>query len=112
MPFSERELEGYVLIDHRESPGFTPEQRVAAGLPANMPIGRGMVLEAPTKYCAHCQATVIINPDRKRERAHCSKCDHYVCDGCGAAMQAPGYVHKSFKQVIDEFRERAAKGAT
>lgn len=110
MVFSKRELEGYVKIDHRDSPGFSCEQLGAAGLPGNMPIGRGMVLEAPTLTCSHCQAVVVINPNRSRERGYCSNCDHYVCDSCGAAMKAPGYVHRSFKQIADAFREAAIKG--
>lgn len=108
--FSRRELEGYVKIDHRESPGLTTEQLIAAHLPWNMPVGRGMVLEAPTFTCPHCQAVVIINPNRVRERAYCANCDRNVCDNCGAAMRVSGYEHKPFKQIIDEFMEQAAKG--
>lgn len=111
MLFSKRDLEGYVRIDHRDGPGLSVDHRFAAGLPLNMPVGQGMLLEAPTLTCSHCQTVVIINPDRARERAYCSYCDHYICDGCGAAMRAPGYVHRSFKQIADEFRARAARGA-
>jgi hypothetical protein len=107
--FSKREQEGYLKIDHADSPGFAPADLAAAGLAPNMPVGRGMTLEAPTLTCSHCQAIVVINPNRQRERAWCRQCDHYVCDGCGAAMVAPGYVHVPFKQVIDDFLNAAAK---
>ena len=110
MLFSRRDLEGYVKIDHRDSPGFSEGERAGAGLPVAMPIGRGTVFEAPTFTCPHCQTVVIINPLRTRERAYCASCDRNVCDSCGAAMRAPGYVHKPFQQIIDDFLDRAAKG--
>jgi hypothetical protein len=110
MVFSKRELEGYLLIDHSDSPGLAATELAAAHLPGNMPVGRGMTLEAPTLTCSHCQAIVVINPNRQRERAWCAKCDHYICDNCGAAMKTPGYEHKSFKEVIDDFLEAGAKG--
>jgi hypothetical protein len=106
---SKRDLEGYLKIDHRDSPGLAAPDLVRAGLPGNMPIGAGKMLEAPTYTCPHCQTVVVINPNRQRERAWCRQCDHYVCDGCGAAMQASGYVHVPFKKVIDDFLNAAAK---
>jgi len=110
MVFSKRELEGYVKIDHRNSPGLSPAERLAAGLPVAMPIGAGEMLEAPTFTCSHCQKIVVINPNRQSERAYCSKCDHYVCNGCGAVMKAPGYVHRSWRQLIDEFVKSQNRG--
>lgn len=108
--FSKRELEGYVRIDHRDSPGFTPDQAMAAGRGFLCDqIGPGKLFEAPTYYCTHCQRTVIINPDRTRARAYCSKCDHDICDWCGAAAKAPGYVHRSWAEIKDEFLNAAAK---
>lgn len=105
---TKRDLEGYLKIDHRDSPGLAIGDLVAAGLPGSMPIGAGKVLEAPTLTCAHCQTIVVINPNRQRERAWCRQCDHYVCDSCGGAMVAPGYVHVPFKKVIDDFLNAAA----
>ena len=30
--------------------------------------------------CAHCNATVLLNPKRTRPRGWCRKCSAYVCD--------------------------------
>ena len=108
--FSKREREGYVLIDHRESPGFTEQEKLAAGLSPLMPIGKGQCLEAPTLQCGRCQTHVIINPDRQRERGHCWKCDRYVCDDCGAIIKANGgdCDHTCFQHVYRAFQ--AMKG--
>lgn len=40
--------------------------------------------ELPCMTCCHCNAVVVLNPDRKRDRHWCRKCDKYVCDkpGC------------------------------
>ena len=59
---SKRAREGYLIIDER-----------AAGV-------KGPPKEAATVTCAHCQAIVIINPLRTRQRNWCWNCDHYICD--------------------------------
>lgn len=59
--------EGYLLIDHTDSPG--------AG-----PIPGGQKFEAATVTCSHCCRVVILNPNRVRARSYCAKCDHYICD--------------------------------
>ena len=102
---SKRSHEGYLLIDSRFTPGFSDLEAIAAGLPVGA--GRG-VFEAPTYTCSHCQYVVVINPARNRERAHCRKCDHYICDACGAALALSG-ICRTFKQVIYEIQERADK---
>lgn len=30
--------------------------------------------------CAHCNRGVMLNPERKRARGWCRRCDNYVCD--------------------------------
>src|SRR5438552_1081296 len=40
----------------------------------------GKLLEFATATCAHCGFVVILNPNRKRERERCRKCNAYVCD--------------------------------
>lgn len=82
-----RNHEGYLLIDHRNSPGIE-------GLPS--------FFEAPTFTCKHCQAIVVKNPDRKRERAYCRGCDHLICDPC-AAIKQQTLTCRTFDQVIDEY---------
>ena len=85
--FSKRELEGYLEIDHRESEGLSPKVAEKAGL-GGLPIGRNSFFQTPTVSCSHCQAQVILNPDRSRPRGYCPKCDHYICDRCGAVAAA------------------------
>lgn len=99
MVFSQRELEGYVRIDHRESPGIP-------GMPFR---SKGTFFEAPTMTCNHCQAVVIVNPDRTRERARCYSCDHYICDAC-EGLRVAGKSCRPMKQVIDELLTEIAKG--
>jgi hypothetical protein len=93
---SKRSHEGYLMVDNR-----------AAAVAAGMPHGAGL-FEAPTYTCSHCQTVVIINPARNRERAYCRKCDHYLCDTCGAAAAQTG-ICRTFKQIIDETQERAVR---
>ncbi len=98
--------EGAILIDHKDSPGLTDEMTHRAGLPPGA--GHG-VFEAPTFTCPHCCAVVIMNPDRRRDRAYCAKCDRYICDRCGAAMALSGEC-KPFAKIVEEVQEAAAKG--
>lgn len=100
---SKRSQEGYLLVDHRNSPGIseadlTPELR-ARGFAAS----RG-VHEAPTLRCCHCGTIVILNPDRKRARHYCAKCDHYVCDNPTCVL-----VCTPLMQTVEAVQEEAAK---
>jgi hypothetical protein len=95
---SKRNQEGYLMIDHRFTPGVPPDIVRACGLPLGA--GQGL-FEAATSTCSHCQAIVVMNPERTRERAYCRKCDHYICDRCAGVM-AQTRECKTFKQIIDE----------
>lgn len=97
-----------MTLDHRYSPGIPDEVATRLGMPAGS--GRGL-FECPTFTCSHCQRVVMVNPKRNRERAYCPKCDHNLCDTCGAVRAANGGACKTFKQVIDEMLEQAAKAA-
>lgn len=105
---SKRSHEGYLLMNHNDSPGVPDAvlQTVNPALP--MGAGRGL-FEAPTITCSHCQRVVIMNPLRTRDRAYCAKCDRYLCDECGAALAASG-VCRPFTQIIEEVQEQAATG--
>lgn len=93
------------MIDHR----FTPGVSDAAMHAQDLPVGAGQGLfEAPTYTCSHCCTVVVINPLRNREREYCRKCDHYICDPCGAIM-ATTKECKTFDQIIDETQELAEK---
>lgn len=85
----QRAREGRILIDHSASPG-TPQ------------VPEGTVGEFPVRMCCHCGGFTLLNPDRKRPRGHCQKCDGYVCDnpGCHATEHVP------FKKIIDDSYER------
>jgi hypothetical protein len=97
---------GYLYIDHRDSPGLTPSD--VAHVPGALVTPGGMVGEADTKQCSHCQRGVLLNPGRVRARAICHKCYAYICDGCEAMRVATG-VCIPFKQVMDTAGELFVK---
>lgn len=93
-----RSHEGYMLIDHRNSPGVPDEVVMREGLPA----GAGQrVFESATFTCSHCEAIVIMNPDRSRERGYCRKCDHYVCDRCETERVKTGVCYPYKARIAD-----------
>ncbi|HET7619144.1 MAG TPA: hypothetical protein VFK20_11590 [Vicinamibacterales bacterium] len=81
---SKRSLEGELLIDHRNSPGLTPEDLAGFDAPA---VAGGQTLESAIYVCGHCQYTVLKNPDRTRDREWCPGCDTYICDECAAVRR-------------------------
>ena len=99
---------GWLMIDNRGTPGTPESLATAAGLPPNAGIG---LFEAATYTCTHCQSVVVMNPERKRDRAYCRGCDHSICDNCGAA-KAAGAKCRTFKQVVDEILEAAEQAET
>lgn len=78
--------EGWLLIDNRFGPGVTDEMVKKSGLSGVPVVKEGQTFEAATITCSHCQAIVIINHERTRERTYCRKCNHYICDGCAVVM--------------------------
>lgn len=93
--------EGYLLIDHRASPGIPAGMARQMGYDPTL-VGEGKLLEAAMMNCAHCNLPVIKNPLRTRERAHCMECaGAYICDGCDARRREPDYVHLPFKKIVD-----------
>lgn len=81
--------EGYLLIDNR-----------CAGL--------GMA-EHMTLTCSHCNALVVTNPQRVRERGKCKRCNSYICDGCAAEMALSGRC-VTMAQKVDEVLEAVEAG--
>lgn len=100
---NKRSEEGVVLIDHRNSPGITPEFIRANKLDAPA-VGAGQTFESALSVCHHCNADVILNPNRTRERGWCWSCDHYICDGCNAARKA-GAACVPFKRKLERAYE-------
>lgn len=103
MMHSKRSQEGYLLIDHRNAPGVTPARGVDA--PA---VAAGATFESATITCSHCHRIVILNPDRSRERHHCFKCDHYICDTCAAARKGVDEC-TTLHQVFDVLKTQAER---
>lgn len=66
-----RSQEGYLLVDNRHS--------------------GGALFEGAVSTCSHCQRQILRNPARTRERAFCFKCNHYICDECGAVGECRPY---------------------
>lgn len=106
--FSQRRFEGYVLVDHSDSPGLSDAEMAFMG--DDLPPGAGRIkFEAPNFICPHCTKGVIMNPDRKRERAVCHGCEgRYLCDQCGAVAKVSNR-HYPFAQVVDEVLEAVVK---
>lgn len=65
---------GYVLIDHRASPG-------------TVAVPSGVLFEADTFTCCHCDSVVVKNPCRTRDRHMCFKCMRLTCDQAGCVVE-------------------------
>jgi hypothetical protein len=93
---------GYLEIDQR-----------ASGIPVS--IGYGVRFEADTYTCTHCNAVVIMNPQRKRERYKCKGCQHHICDSCAAAAAAGAAcltMAQRFEEYLAMVETSAASGAS
>jgi hypothetical protein len=108
MTKTRKSREGYLLIDNSHAPPMSVEEACATGKPV---IGAGVrgVFETAFITCSHCQGTVILNPDRTRERAWCYKCDHYICDACAVQMAA-GRDCTPMRKILNDAYESANKG--
>ena len=91
---------GYLMVDHRASPGLPEDVARHAGYDPRY-CGEGKLYEAVTLGCWHCGTHVVPNPLRERDRAWCMTCDKYICDWCDAARNERGYVHYNCEQVSD-----------
>jgi hypothetical protein len=96
-----RKQMGYLMVDHRASPGLPEDVARAVGYDPRF-CGEGKVYEVDTLTCAHCKCAVVPNVFRTRERASCLSCEgRYICDVCAFKASQPDYVHVSFKQTIE-----------
>lgn len=94
------------MIDQRAGAGITPAS--VPGLDPVPAVHGGAVLERSIVTCSHCQAGIIINPLRTRDRGYCPKCDHYICDSCEAERATTGICY-TFKQRVDDALEQILK---
>jgi hypothetical protein len=83
--------QGYMIVDHSASPGFTEEQARAVGYDPKM-CGEGKVFETKTFTCMDCKTSVVPNVFRVRPRESCRRCLHYVCDICAFRASFNDYV--------------------
>ena len=96
---SKRSQEGYLLIDHRFSPGLSEDEAPSVPL-----IARQGLFETKTLTCSHCPDVAIVNPARQRERGYCRGCNRYICDRCLLVLTQT-LKCKTFKQFLDELQE-------
>lgn len=101
MSKSKRSHEGYLLIDHKASPGLPPDFMQKLGLDGPAVAG-GASYESPTITCVHCGTIVVLNPQRTRPRNHCRKCDDYICDNPACSLDC-----KPFNKILDEAEKLA-----
>lgn len=73
------------------------------------PMTRKGLYESAFITCSHCQAQVVLRPERSREREWCWTCDHYICDPCGAIRKVAGC--KTFKAILDDQERLLIKSA-
>ena len=105
MKHSLKDQAGELTIDHKDSPGITLAD--VAHIPGAIAVGKGEVYTTGTKGCAHCDRTVVLNPQRTRPRSYCSKCDAYICDDpiCNSECNP-------IRKVFDEIQNAVGKGKT
>lgn len=104
--FSKRELEGYLEINHIDSPGISAEEAAKAGN-ATLAVPGGMKFQRATINCACCQVLVVLEPTRTRGRGYCPSADRYVCDLCESARVQRGTCCGTFNKLIDNIIEKA-----
>ena len=104
---SKRSREGEIVIDHRASPGLTPAQ-VAGFAPA---VAKGELYESAVVVCGHCDAAVILEPKRTRDRGWCPKCDRYTCDDCEAQRARDGEC-RSVERRADAYLNHIERGGS
>lgn len=97
--------EGYLMIDHRASPGVPEEIARSVGMDPAL-VKEGSMLEMTTMTCCHCKVAVQMNPMRLRARESCRKCGgKYICDFCYADTHRADYSHAPYeKRALDAMR--------
>lgn len=111
MTLSSKRDGGYLMVDHRASPGLPEDVARLVGYDPKF-CGEGKLFEAATLTCSHCKTAVVKNPLRTRERHFCAACSgHYICDGCAFEASQPDYAHTPFDKKIDDTLRAAALGS-
>jgi hypothetical protein len=99
---NKRSQEAYLLIDHRNSPGITAEfmQKNKIDGPA---VGKGTYFESAMTVCHCCQADIVLNPNRSRDREWCMQHDAYLCDRCALTRRLTGSCVPLKQRIADIF---------
>lgn len=106
MVFRKSELDGEVVIDHRESPGFTEKEAVAAGRTVLLDFGLPKIFKQRTFTCSHCDRIVVRNPFRTRNRFECPQCDRYICDDpCAVLFKLDGTCRCRAKRIDEHMKK-------
>ena len=77
-------LAGELTIDHTDSPGIPADLAAKWSKMGVAVAGPGVKVEMATYTCRHCNAVVLMRPERTRPREVCRKCMAVVCDKCVA----------------------------
>lgn len=110
--YESRKGEGYVMIDHRASPGLPEDVARRAGYDPSQ-CGEGKLFETKSLTCSHCKSSVIRNPLRQRERNRCAKCaGHYICDICAFKASLPDYDHEPYEKKVERAIKEQMAAAT
>ena len=102
------DLEGYVMIDHRASPGVPAKILDELGLPHEA--GRHLY-EGPTYTCGHCQRQVIVAVGAfgtREKRYVCRGCAHVLCQSCAEEKTRTG-ICNPFEKQVDELLTAAER---
>lgn len=97
-----QDLEGELLLDHRNSPGIPVEMLRQAGLPEEA--GRGLY-RCPTYTCAHCQrgVPVVVKAFGFRETRYvCGGCRKVLCPECAQRKALTGLC-EPFELKIEQY---------
>lgn len=106
--------EGYLLVDHRASPGLTEQEARLLGYEPAL-TREGKVYEAGSLTCCHCKTVAVKNPFRQRPRESCPKCRNvrgdrkYLCDFCYADTFRADYSHDPWDKKVDAVVNAMAK---
>lgn len=105
---SKRNQEGYLLIDHTNSPGVSQAFAQAHNLPVGVMGGR--MMESALQVCHICGGDIVLGGDRSKMMAYCQRHDRYSCDNCVKTEHETGVPHTTYQQKLEDIYEALVKG--
>ena len=103
MRHSLKDGSGYLIIDHRDSPGINPDDIPEKLRSSTIAVGSGRVFEADVQHCTHCQRAVIlfvVDPSKLKDLGYCRYCHHYICNSCKKMLALTGKC-VPFRQTLE-----------